>query len=165
RKRPSRPSHECRSPDTSTLQRDRPSRSPFHRRLSRLVPGCIVVLFQYPCCSLIVTTIRAPDKSSVAQARPSLFGWIVVEEFVKFLARLHFVEPFFLGPTFLESTQKLLARLHRHPECALGKNHHAIAESGQIRKRKQRAFPKLGHVRQQRHIDLFGEIAKFFGAL
>src|SRR6476660_3658743 len=67
------------------------------------------------------------DKSSVALARPSLCRWIVVEQFVKLLARLHLIEPFLLGPAFFESTQKLLARLHRNAECALGENHHAVA--------------------------------------
>src|SRR5438552_19103675 len=74
------------------------------------------------------------DKSSVALAQPFLCTWIVVEQFIKLLARLHLIEPFLLGPAFLESTQKLLARFHRHAECALGKNHEAITESGQLRK-------------------------------
>src|SRR4029077_65039 len=105
------------------------------------------------------------DKSSVAEAQPFLCRWIVVEQFVKLLTRLHLIEPFLLGSAFFESAQKLLARFHRHAECALGENHHAVAESGQIRKRKQRAFPKLRHVCQQRQIDLIGKIAKLPSAL
>src|SRR5437667_9407174 len=105
------------------------------------------------------------DKSSVAQAQPFLCSWIVVEQFIKFLARLHFIEPFLLGPAFFESTQKLLACFHRDAECALGENHHAVAESGQIHKRKQRAFPKLRHACQQRQLDLTGKLAKLLGAL
>src|SRR5262245_10566293 len=104
------------------------------------------------------------DKSSVAQPQPFLGSGLVVESFVKFLARLHFIEPFLLGPTFFESTQKLLARFHRHTERALGKNYHAITESGQLCKRKQRAFPKLRHVCQERQSDFTGKIAKLFGA-
>jgi len=46
------------------------------------------------------------DKSSVALAQPFLCSWIVVEQFIKLLARLHLIEPFLLGPAFLESTQK-----------------------------------------------------------
>src|ERR671924_2047944 len=90
------------------------------------------------------------DKSSVAPAQPFLCSWIVVEQFVKLLARLHFIEPVLLGPAFLESAQKLTGGLHRHAECALRENHHAVAQSGQIRKGKQRALPKLRHVCQQR---------------
>src|SRR6266576_5959860 len=105
------------------------------------------------------------DKSSVAQAEPFLCSWIVVEQFIKLLARLHLIEPFLLGPACFESTQKLLACFHRHAECALGENHHEITKSGQIRKRKQRTFPKLRHVCQQRQIDLTGKIAKLLGAL
>src|SRR5882724_11958511 len=105
------------------------------------------------------------DKSSVAQAQPFLCSRIVVEQFVKLLTRLHLIEPFLLGPAFFESTQKLLACFHRYAECALGENHHPIAESGQIAKRKQRAFPKLRHVCQQRQIDLTGKIAKLLSAL
>src|SRR6266436_950783 len=97
------------------------------------------------------------DKSSVAQAQPFLCSWIVVEQFVKLLTRLHLIEPFLLAPAFFESTQKLIGRFHRHAECALRKNHHAVTESGQILKRKQRAFPKLRHVRQKRQIDLTGK--------
>src|SRR5215510_9104414 len=70
------------------------------------------------------------DKSSVAQPKPFLGTWIVIEQFVKLLARLHLIQPFFLGPAFLESTQQFLARFHRHAKCALGKNDHAVAESG-----------------------------------
>src|SRR6266513_4493355 len=51
------------------------------------------------------------DKSSVALTQPFLCSWIVVEQFVKFLARLHFIEPFPLGPAFLESTQKFIGRV------------------------------------------------------
>jgi hypothetical protein len=43
------------------------------------------------------------DKSSVAQAQPFLCSWIVVEQFVKLLARLHFIEPFLLGPLSLRA--------------------------------------------------------------
>src|SRR4029453_7683922 len=75
------------------------------------------------------------DKPSVAQAQPLLCSRIVIEQFVKLLARLHLIEPFLLDPNFLESTQKLLARFHRHAECALRENHHAVPESGQILKR------------------------------
>src|SRR5437870_13913444 len=92
------------------------------------------------------------DKSSVAQAQPVPCSWIVVEQFIKFLARLHFIEPFLLGPAFFESTQKLLSRFHRHAERALGENNHAVAKSGQLRKRKRGAFPKLRHVCQQRRM-------------
>src|SRR5262245_42595654 len=105
------------------------------------------------------------DKSSVALAQPFLCSWIVVEQFVKFLAGLHLIQPFFLAPAFLASTQKFLARFHRDAKCALWKNHHSVAEFGQLRKRKQRAFPKLGHVSQQRQIDFAGEAAKLIGAL
>src|SRR5262249_34174607 len=105
------------------------------------------------------------DKSSVAQAEPFLCSWIVVEQFVKLLARLHCIEPILLGPAFFESTQKLFARFHRNAECALGKNHHAITESSQILERKQRTFPKLRHVCQQWQVDLAGKIAKLLFAL
>src|SRR5260370_16720633 len=105
------------------------------------------------------------DKSSVAQAQPFLCSWIVVEQFVKLLTRLHLIEPFLLGSAFFESTHELLARFHRHAERALGENHHAVAESGQIRKRKQRAFPKLRHVCHHRQIDLPPKIPKLLNAL
>ena len=70
------------------------------------------------------------DKSSVALARPSLCSWIVIEQFVEVLPRLHFIEPFLLGSTFLESAQKLVGRFHRHSECALRENHHAASVHG-----------------------------------
>src|SRR5215475_2596671 len=63
------------------------------------------------------------DKSSVSLAQPPLCGWIVVEQFVELLARLHFVERFLLSPAFLESTQQPPACFHRHAKCALGKNY------------------------------------------
>src|SRR4029079_16170060 len=69
------------------------------------------------------------DKSSVAQAQPFFCRWSVVEQFVELLARLHFIEPFLLRSAFLESAQKLLGRFHRHSECALRENHHAVTES------------------------------------
>src|SRR5438132_1180366 len=43
------------------------------------------------------------DKSSVAQAQPFLCSWIVVEQFVKLLTRLHLIEPFLLGPALIFS--------------------------------------------------------------
>src|SRR5215472_361831 len=128
-------------------------------------PGLYSGFVSVPMLSADSSNDTRSDKWSVVQAQPILCSWIVVEHFVKLLARLHFIEPFLLGPTFFESTQKLLARFHRHAECALRKNHHAITKSGQIRKRKQRAFPKLRHVCQQREIDLTGKIAKLLGAL
>src|SRR5215475_7836888 len=73
------------------------------------------------------------DKSPGSLAQPPLCSWIVVEQFVKLLARLHFIEPFLLRPAFLESTQKPLTRFHRRAKCGLRKNYHAIAESSQLR--------------------------------
>src|SRR5215472_4043993 len=52
------------------------------------------------------------DKSSVAQAQPLLCTRIVIEQFVELLARLHSIQPFFLGPAFLERTQQPLGRFH-----------------------------------------------------
>src|SRR2546423_15557622 len=93
------------------------------------------------------------DKSSVAQAQPFLCSWIVIQQFVKLLPRLHLMNPFLLGAAFFESTQEFLAGFHRHSKCALRENHHAITEFSQFLKGKQRAFAKLRHVRQKRHID------------
>src|SRR5262245_4653131 len=105
------------------------------------------------------------DKSLVALAQPPLCSWIVVEQFVKLLARLHFIEPFLLRSAFLESAQKFMGRFHRRPECALRENHHPVSESGQLFKRKQRAFSKLGHVCEQRQFDLTGKITELIRAL
>src|ERR1041384_4200384 len=46
------------------------------------------------------------DKSSVARARPLLCTGIVIEQFVKLLARLHLIQPFFLAPTFFDPTEQ-----------------------------------------------------------
>ena len=43
------------------------------------------------------------DKLSVALAYPFLRSRIVVEQFVKLLTRLHFIEPFLLAPLFLRA--------------------------------------------------------------
>src|SRR5215472_2262493 len=88
------------------------------------------------------------DKLSVANPEPFLRSWIVVEQFVKFVPRLHLINPFLLRAAFFESTQKFLAGFHRHPKRALRENHHAIAECGQTLEGKQRTLSKLRHVRQ-----------------
>src|SRR5262249_5876264 len=76
------------------------------------------------------------DKSSVGQAQPFFRSWIVIEQLIELLPRLHLIDPFLLRTALLESPQKLLARFHRHAKCALRENYHAITESNQIRKRK-----------------------------
>src|ERR1041385_2867711 len=105
------------------------------------------------------------DKLSVVQTRPFLRSRIVIQQFVKLLPSLHLTNPFLLRAALFESLKEFLAGFHRHAECALWKNHHPITESHEILERNQRTFAKLGHIRQQRHIDLTGKITKLLFAL
>src|SRR5881398_1471117 len=93
------------------------------------------------------------DKLSVVQAQPFVCSWIVVQEFVKLLPRLHLINPFLLSAAFFESTQELLAGFHRHSKRALRENHNPITPSSQGLEGDERTFAKLRHVRYKRHID------------
>src|SRR6266446_2314469 len=105
------------------------------------------------------------DKWSVAQTEPFLCSWIVVQQFVKLLTGLHLIHPFFLRAADFQCMQEFLAGFHRHAKGALREYDHAITEFSQVLEGKQRAFAKLRHIRQQRHIDLTGKITKLLFAL
>src|SRR4030095_198953 len=100
-------------------------------------PGLYCGFVSVPMLSADCNYDTRADKSSVPLAPPFLCSWIVVEQFVKFLARLHFIQPVLLGPALLESMQKLVARFHRHAERAFGKNYHSVGEYGSIREHKE----------------------------
>src|SRR5215470_10305555 len=91
-------------------------------------PGLYCGFVSVPMLFADCNYVTRADKSRVALAQPPFCGWIVVEQFVKLLARLHFIEPFLLRPALLESTKKLVGRFHRRTERALRKNHHPVSE-------------------------------------
>src|SRR5207249_10437538 len=100
------------------------------------------------------------DKWSVAQTQPFLCSWIVVQQFVKLLTGLHLIHPFFLRAAHFQSLQEFLASFHRHAKGALREYDHGITEFSQVLEGKEWTLAKLGHIRQQRHVDLTGKITK-----
>src|SRR2546428_6456820 len=89
------------------------------------------------------------DKSAVAKTWPLFRCRIVVEQVVKLLPRLHFLDPIGLRAALFQIAQEPLTRFHRDAKRAHRINHHSITELSKFLKREQWAFAELGHVREQ----------------
>src|SRR5215472_6907898 len=95
-------------------------------------PGLYCGFVSVPMLSADSSNDTRADKSSVVQTQPFLCSRIVIQQSVKLLPRLHLINPPLLRAVLFERTEKRFARLHRDAKRALRKNHHAIAESGQV---------------------------------
>src|SRR5215216_5293702 len=78
-------------------------------------------------------------------AAPSTGGRVVIEQVIKVLPRLHFLEPIGLRADLFQRRKKEFTRFHRNAKRALWENHHSIAEVRELVKSQQRSFSKFSH--------------------